>query len=170
MGQKPFYLLERALEASDRVAIAKVSLRQKEHLCCLPPYGRSIAISTMFYADELRAIDELDLPEEEVVISDQEMEMANTLIDQLAGPFEPEQYGDEYRWALERVIEAKLGVAEAVVAPAAPAAGKVVDLMDALKASIRATKKEAQRRQPAQVAETDSDAQPKKRAVARKAS
>ena len=150
--QKPFYLLKKALDESDRVAIAKVSLRQKEHLCCLRPYDRAIAMETMFYPDEIRSTAELDLPEDEVTISKDEMAMANTLIDQLAGTFEPEQYGDEYRATLERVIEAKLGSGEPVTAAPAPAKGQVVDLMEALKASIQATKKEGRRKQPAAAA------------------
>ena len=152
VGQKPFYLLKKALEESDRVAIAKVSLRQKEHLCCLRPYDRAIAMETMFYPDEIRSTAELDLPEDEVTISKDEMAMANTLIDQLAGTFEPEQYEDEYRATLERVIEAKLGAAEPVTAAPAPARGQVVDLMEALKASIQATKKKSRRKQPAAAA------------------
>ena len=147
IGQKPFYLLKQALEGTNRVAIAKVSLRQKEHLCCLRPYGNALAMATMFYPDEIRSTGELELPEGEVLITDQEMAMAHTLIDQLTGVFEPEQYHDEYRSALERVIEAKLGSAEPVTVAPAPATGKIVDLMDALKASIEATK-QASREEP----------------------
>ena len=142
VGQKPFYLLKHALERTDRVAVAKVSLRQKEHLCCLRPYDRGIAMATMFYPDEIRSTAELDLPEEEAAVSDQELAMAVTLIDQLTGPFEPEQFSDEYRSILERVIEAKLGTAEPVAAASAPDRGKVVDLMEALKASIQAAKQQ----------------------------
>lgn len=69
-------------------------------------------------------------------------------IDQLAGTFEPEQYEDEYRATLERVIEAKLGAGEPVTAAPAPARGQVVDLMEALKASIQATKKEGRGKEP----------------------
>ena len=105
---KPFYLLKRALENTSRVAIAKISLRQKEHLACLRPYGQGIVLDTMFYPDEIRGLLELSLPEESAVVTDQEMSMAITLIDQLTGPFEPDQHHDEYRTTLERVIEAKL--------------------------------------------------------------
>ncbi len=66
--------------------------------------------------------------------------MATTLIDQLTGPFEPEQYSDEYRSILERTIEAKLGAAEPLIAAPSPTGGKIIDLMDALKASVKATK------------------------------
>ena len=167
VGQKPFYLLKRALEDSSRVAIAKVSLRQKEHLCCLRPYDRAIAMETMFYPDEIRPTAELDLPEDEVVITDQEMAMAGTLIDQLTGTFEPEQHHDEYRSTLERLIEAKLGAAEPVTVAPTPARGKVVDLMEALKASIEATKKETERSRSASAGKTRSAAPSRKKAAAR---
>ena len=80
---KPFYLLKQALENSERVAIAKVSLRQKEHICYLRPYDHGIAMHTMHYPDEIRGTLELSLPEEQTAISPQEMAMATTLIDQL---------------------------------------------------------------------------------------
>ena len=100
VGTKPFYLLKQALENSHRVAIAKVSLRQKEHICCLRPYGQAIAMHTMHYPDEIRGVNELNLPEEQTAISPQEMAMATTLIDQLVGTYDPSQYQDGYRSAL----------------------------------------------------------------------
>ena len=166
IGQKPFYLLKRSLESTGRIAIAKVSLRQKEHLCCVRPYDRAIAMSTMFYPDEIRPISDLELPDDEGLVNDQEMAMAATLIDQLTGPFEPEEYHDEYRSALERVIEAKLGASEPVTVAPAPEKGKVVDLMEALKASIQATKKQTQ---PAAPARARSGASQRQRTPARKA-
>ncbi len=160
LGVKPFYLLKQALESSGRVAIAKVSLRQKEHLSCLRPYQHAIALETMYYPDELRSTSELTLPEEQVSFSAQELKMAATLIDQLAAPFEPEKYQDEYRAALERVIEAKLGAAAPLVATPAPARGKVLDLMEALRASIDATKRE----RAATAEDADSGEAPRRRA------
>jgi len=93
------------------------------------------------------------------------MSMAMALIDQLTGPFEPEAYNDEYRVALERVIESKLVGGKPVVAAPVAAKGKVGDLMDALKASIEATKTERSGRKGKAVAE----AKPKKAAIPRKA-
>ena len=139
---KPFYLLKRALENTSRVAIAKISLRQKEHLACLRPYGQGIVLDTMFYPDEIRGLLELSLPEESAVVTDQEMSMAITLIDQLTGPFEPDQHHDEYRTTLERVIEAKLTTGKTLIAAPTAPKGKVGDLMEALKASIAQAKKE----------------------------
>jgi len=142
IGVKPYYLLKQALESTQRVAIAKVSLRQKEHLCCLRPYEQGIMLETMHYPSEISGTAELALPEDQVTFTDQEMQMAVTLIDQLTRQFEPSQFTDGYRAALERIIEAKLGTGQPVtVAPATPQ-GKVGDLMEALKASIEATKTE----------------------------
>jgi DNA end-binding protein Ku len=158
VGVKPFYLLKKALEQADRVAIAKVALRQKEHLCLVRPYEAGLIMETMYYPDEIRSTGELDLPAEETAISDAELQMAMMLIEQLVGEFNPEEYHDEYRDALNQVIEAKLG-SGAVVAPA-PAApqGKVRDLMEALRESIEAAKAER-----AQESEAEQEAAPKKR-------
>ena len=142
VGVKPFYLLKQTLERSGKVAVGKVSLRQKEHLCCLRPYGQAIALGTMYYPDEVRSTGELNLPEDQVTLTPQELSMASTLVDQLSGTFEPERYDDEYRVALEQVIEAKLGKEQPVVAAPPAPKGQVRDLMEALKASIDATKAE----------------------------
>ena len=147
VGEKPFYLLRKTLESTSRVAVAKVSLRQKEHLCTLRPYGQAIIMSTMYYPDELRSLDELTLPEEDSLVSDAELQMAATLVDQLTSSFEPEQHEDEYRAAVEKAIEARLTSAEPVTAAPAPARGKVVDLMAALRDSIELVKEETAKKE-----------------------
>lgn len=138
VGTKPFYLLKQALENSKKAAVAKLAIRNKEHICTLKPYGHSISVHTMFYPDEIRGTDELTLPEEQTAISKAEMDMAKMLIDSLSGPYEPSEFKDEYRSALEKVIEQKLGTTQAVVAAPAAPKGKVTDLMEALRASISA--------------------------------
>ena len=157
VGLKPFALLKQALESTGRVGIAKVSLRQKEHLCLLRPFGESLAMETMFYPDEIRGTQELDLPSVENMVTKQELEMAVTLIDQLTGSYEPDKYTDQYRFVLERIIESRLGTGEPVTAAPAAPKGKVTDLMEALKASIAATK--GQRKKASDTA----DSRPKKR-------
>ncbi len=138
VGTKPFYLLKQSLEASGRAAIAKVSLRQKEHICCLRPFEHGLAMHTMHYPDEIRGVKELDLPEEQTAITEAEMSMAAMLIDQMTSPYDPSLFQDEYRLTLERAIEAKLNNRE-TIAPAAEASpGGVADLMEALRASIAA--------------------------------
>ena len=142
VGTKPFYLFKQALESTQRVAIAKVSLRQKEHICCLRPYDHAIAMHTMLYPDEIRGTADLELPEEQTAITDQEMAMAITLIDQLTAQYDPSQYQDEYRLAMERIIEGKLTSQQPVTPAPTVTRGKVGDLMEALKASIAAVKTE----------------------------
>ena len=162
VGIKPFYLLKKALEQSNRVAIAKVALRQKEHLCLVRSYGDGLIMDTMYYPDEIRTTAELDWPAADTVVTDAELAMANMLIEQLAGEFHPEEFQDEYRDALQQVIESKLGTGAVVsAAPAAPA-GKVRDLMEALRESIEAAK--ADRAQSPELAEqAEQVAEPKKR-------
>ena len=158
VGAKPFVLLKKALEQSNRVAIAKVALRQKEHLCLVRPFIDGLIMETMYYPDEIRSTAELEWPAEDTKVTDAELAMANMLIETLTGEFEPAAYHDEYRHALTEVIESKLGTGAAVApAPTAPV-GKVRDLMEALRESIEAAK--AQRSEPP-AAEA---AAPKKRA------
>jgi DNA end-binding protein Ku len=136
-GTKPFVLLMRALNEKGLTAVAKVALRNKEQLCALRPYNGTLMLETLYYPDEIRVQQEKELPE--VKVSAKELQMAFSLIDLMSDKFEPEQYHDEYRQALASMIEAKLQGAELVEAPA-PARGKVVDLMSALKASVEAAK------------------------------
>jgi DNA end-binding protein Ku len=139
VGGKPFALLREVLNDSDLVAIAKVTLRQKEHLCTLRVHDGTIALETMFYADEIRASQDLDVPED-VKITDRELKMARSLVEMLKGDFEPEKYQDNYRDALLHLIEAKAEGQE--IKKPAPAVGKVTDLMEALRVSVEAAKRE----------------------------
>jgi DNA end-binding protein Ku len=136
VGKKPYALLMRALEDSGRVAIAKVSMRQKEQLCTLRVYDNTIALETMFYADEVRSPADLNVPGEDIQVTDRELAMANMLIESLAGEFDYEGYKDNYREALLEVIRQK-AAGETIVAPQ-PAAAPVTDLMEALRASVEA--------------------------------
>lgn len=137
-AEKPYALLRRALEESQRVAIAKVAIRSKESLACVRVKDRALVMETMFYPDEVRSIERLAGIATEPVLSDREMDMARQLIDQLTQPFQPDKYQDEYRHALSELIQRKIA-GESVVAPAAPAASaQVMDLIEALEASLRA--------------------------------
>jgi DNA end-binding protein Ku len=132
-AKKPFTLFMKAMMEKGMVAIAKVSIRSKERLCCLRSYGGTLMMSTLLYPDEVRVDKNKALPD--VQVSDKEMAMASSLIDLMAADFEPESYKDGYREALMQVIEAKLEGKEVHEAPAAGPA-KVIDLMDALQASM----------------------------------
>jgi len=140
VGVKPFALLRETLLRTGRVAVAKVSLRQKQQLCLLRPYDGTLALETMYYPDEIRSTAELAVPSDGAAVSDRELDMARSLVDMLTAEFNPSQYQDEYRLALLDVIEKKAAGHEVARPKAAP--GKVTDLMEALRASVEAAKKE----------------------------
>jgi len=141
LGQKPYMLLREALKNSGKVAIARVSIRQKEHLACLRIYGDGVLMETMYFPDEIRDDGELNIPESADALSEQEVAMAQMLIDQLSGTFDPANTTDEFRQAVMAMIEAKLSSSVPVSATAAaPAPSTVVDLMAAIRESIELAK------------------------------
>ena len=139
-GSKPYVLLREALEQSGRVALVKVALRQRETLATLRVRDGVFVLEMMLWPDEIRE-PSFGFLDEDIEVRQQELQMAQSLIETLSGDFNPEQYGDNYREALQALIEAKVEGRE-VVAPAEPAAetGTVVDLMAALRASVEAAK------------------------------
>ena len=154
LGKKPYHLLRKALEATGRMAIAKIALRDKEHLCALHPNGESILMNTLHWPDEIRSTEGLKGLDGDVKINPKELEMAKALIESLADKFEPERYKDEYREAVMRVVQAKID-GEVIEAAPAPQAAKVMDLMEALRASVEAAKKQrSSRAKEAPAAET----------------
>ena len=154
VGMKPFALLREVLKESGLIALAKVTLRQKEQLCTLRVYDKIIALETMFYPDEIRATEELDAPEE-ISINEKELTMAKSLVDMLTGDFQPEKYRDNYREALLELIEQK-SQGQEITRPA-PTVGKVTDLMEALRASVEAAR--ARRDELGSAGEEEAEAQ-----------
>jgi DNA end-binding protein Ku len=140
VGAKPFSLLKRALEETDRVALARVTIRTRERLATLRTYEDTLILETMFWPDEIRPTGALDLPEgAEAKVRPKELEMARSLVENLADRFRPESYADGYRTALEELIEQKMR-GETKRAKRRKAGPKVIDLMDALKASVEKSK------------------------------
>lgn len=145
-AEKPYALLRQAMQETNKVAVAKVSIRQKESLACVRVYQRALVLETMHYPDEIRATERLSGIDAEIEINERELDMATKLVENLSEPFNPEKYEDTYRNELLELIQRKIeGQPEKERAPA-PAAGKVVDLMEALEASLRATSAEPKRR------------------------
>jgi DNA end-binding protein Ku len=139
-GMKAYQLLAEALREGGKVGVAKVSFRDKEHLAAIRLMDNILVLDTMFWPDEIR---EAKFPEldQEVRVSDKEVDMAESLIENLSEPWNPEAYQDEYRVALLDIVEKKVAGEEIEeIAPVEPA--RVVDLMDALKQSVEATKKQ----------------------------
>lgn len=139
-GVKPYVLLRDALEESGKVAVVKVALRNRESLAALRVRDGVFVLETMLWPDEVRTPD-FGFLDDDVEVRPQELAMAGSLIDTLSGEFDPSQYKDSYREALQAVIEAKVEGRE-VVQPSdeQPTAGTVVDLMAALRASVEAAK------------------------------
>ncbi|MEJ7584577.1 MAG: Ku protein [Acidimicrobiales bacterium] len=140
---KPYALLQQAMDASGKVGIARFVMRTKQYLAAIRPVDGKLMLSTMVYADELN--DPAEIPElavvDDIEISERELAMARQLIESLAADFEPERFQDTYREQVLELIERKAsGATEVVAAVAEPSAGKVVDLMAALEASVTAAK------------------------------
>ncbi|HUZ87038.1 MAG TPA: Ku protein [Candidatus Baltobacterales bacterium] len=149
LGKKPYQLLRKALESTGRMAIAKIALRDREHLAALHPNGAGLLMNTLHWPDEIRSTEGLKGLEGDVKINPKELEMAKALIESLADSFDPSRYKDEYREAVMKVVQAKIE-GEVIEAPAAPQPAKVMDLMEALRASVEAAKKSrAAREKPA---------------------
>ncbi len=139
VARKAFYLLKQTLAEKGLRAIGKIVLRDREQLVALDPFEHTVLLSTLYWPDEIRNVDELALPEDDIEIKPAERGMAEQLVAAMTGEFNADQYHDEYREALLKIIEAK-AAGQAVEAPApAPTAG-VTDLMAALEASVAAAK------------------------------
>lgn len=140
-GVKAYQLMREALREDDKVGIAKVSFRDKEHLAALRLMDDVIVLDTMYWPDEIRA-HEFEELEGKAEARPKEVQMARSLIENLTETWNPEQYGDEYREALLGIVEKKVAGEEIEVIADEEAPEKVVDLMDALKKSVEATKGE----------------------------
>jgi len=136
-GLRAYRLLEQALAASGRVAVAKITLRDKEHLATMRIREGVFVLETMYWPDEIR-LPEFEVLTKSVEIRTQELAMAGSLIELLADHFDPTQFVDTYRERLEEAARAKMEGLEIAVAPGEPA--QIVDLMEALRASVEATK------------------------------
>jgi DNA end-binding protein Ku len=166
---KPYLLLRNALERSGMVALVKVAIRTKEVLATLRVRDGVLVMETMIWPDEVRVPD-FPFLEEDVTVRPQELTMAESLIDSMAGDFDPSQYHDDYREALQQVVDAKVEGREIVepqeekIAPG----GGVVDLMAALRESVAAAKR-SRGEDPGEAAKADAPAKAAAKAPAKKA-
>lgn len=137
-GVKAYRILLGALEDKNMVGIAKVAIREREYLATLRADEGVLVMETMYWPDEIRepVFETLD---EEVEIRDDEVQMAQMIVENLTATFDPSAWNDESREAVEAAARQKVEGQE-IVAPEAPQATGVVDLMEALKASVEATK------------------------------
>lgn len=137
VGRKAFYLLRSVLEDEGLTAICKVVIKDREALAAIDPFGDTMLMTTLHWPDEIRSTAELDLGDEEFTFKPAELAMARQLVEAMTGEFDAGSYKDEYRAALEAVIQAKVEGKETVSVDAPEESGKLIDLMAALEASVK---------------------------------
>jgi DNA end-binding protein Ku len=170
-GEKPYALLFQALRESKYYAVAKVAMHNREHIIILRPGDKGIVSHTMYYADEIRHVEEFRT--DTSLVKEKELAMAKMLISSLEAEFEPQKYHDTYRDNLQKMIEDKIEGRKVVATPSAHIA-PVIDIMEALKKSLADKKKPAMAETATAAHATDqteaeSEATPKKRARKSKA-
>jgi DNA end-binding protein Ku len=138
-AEKPYRLLVRALDETAKVGIAKVVIRNKQHLAAVRPYNGVLVLETMYYADEIRKPESVD---GKTNLRKAEVDMAKSLVENLSEPFEPGKYDDTYRKELLELIRAK-AKGKKLPEPKDEEEGEVVDLMAALRESVERTKKQS---------------------------
>ncbi|MBN2909620.1 Ku protein [Polycladomyces sp. WAk] len=139
-GERAYTLLREAMEETGKIGVAQITIRSKQSLAVVRVYQNCLVMETIFYPDEVRSAALVPGVPEETALPEKEMEMARQLIESLSTSFDPGKYRDDYREALQAAIEKKISGEEIVQAPEAEPE-KVVDLMEALKASIEAAQK-----------------------------
>jgi len=139
--RRPYVLLLEAMKETGMAAIGKFVLWGKENLCLIRPHGDSLALETLFFAEDIRSRSEIEEAVGETKVKKPELELAQQVIESISGEFDPEAFVNDYREDLRRMLEAKLEgkeIARPEPVPEAP----VIDLMDALKQSVAETKKQ----------------------------
>src|SRR3989441_8764368 len=163
-GAKPYALFARALRDSRRCAIGRWAARGKQYIVMVRPVAEGLVMQQLLYAGEVRSMKEIDIPKSEV--KEAELKLAQQLIEQQASEtFDPATYVDEVRGRIEAAVQKKVEGQEITMAEAPEGGAQVIDLMEALRASLerkapakaRASEAEA-RKPPKRAEETESSA------------
>jgi DNA end-binding protein Ku len=133
-GRRPYALLTKALEESEYVAIAKLTMHNREYTVFLRPHSGGMMLHTMYYADEVRSVEEFGAPD--VELKPAEVKVAHQLIEALADKWDPEKYHDSFQDNLKNLIQTKLEGGKIAEVEKPKKLAPVVDLMSALKASL----------------------------------
>lgn len=145
IGARAYSLFRDALAETGRVGLGKVALQRREHLCVVRPTGGTLALHTMFFAREIRPA--AAPPAVQGQVRPEEVRMARSLITEMAMAFNPQEYRDEYRAALEKLVQAKVEGKE--IAAPEEARAELPDLLSALRESIAAARRKAETQAPA---------------------
>ena len=160
--RRPYVLLLNAMKETGMAAIGRMVIRGNENFVLIRPKDEALVLETLFLAEDVRSQAEIDEAVEAVDVQEPELELARQLIDSLVGEWEPEDLQSEYRQDLRKLLEAKLA-GEEIAMPEPVADAPVVDLMEALKKSVAASKKG----DGAKPAAARKKAAPRKRAAAK---
>jgi DNA end-binding protein Ku len=133
--RRPYVLLLRAMEETGTAAVGKFVLWGKENLCLIRPHGDTLALETLFFAEDVRSRGEIEAAVAETSVKKPELALAQQVIGSLVGEFEPEEFENEYRRELKAMLEAKLAGQE-IAKPEPVPETPVVDLMEALRRSV----------------------------------
>jgi DNA end-binding protein Ku len=136
---RPYVLLRTALERSGQLAVVKITIRQRETLAMLRAREDLLVMHTMLWPDEIRK-PEFDFLDGKTEVRPQELKMASSLVESMAGSFDPDDFTDDYTEAMQKLIEAKAEGAELPEQPEAEEQGDVIDLMTALERSVEKAK------------------------------
>lgn len=163
-GARAYKLLSQALQATGRIGIGKYAARGKQYLVMVRPMGEAgLVLEQLHYPDELRSFSEV--PIEDATIKPAELQLATQLIEQASSDeFKPDSYRDEVRERMLALIERKVEGEDITIAPTAEPEHKIIDIMEALKASLAA----GNARKPAQQAEPEAEKKPAKKPAAKK--
>ncbi len=167
IGRKAFELLRQVLAETGKSAICKIVLKDREQLAALNLYSKTMLLTTLHWPDEVRSLDELNIPDDPIEVKPAERAMAEQLIASMTGEFVADEFRDDYRAALMAMIEAKVG-GEAPVAAQRVEPTRIGDLMAALEASVAAARQARTEgtADVAEVAEATATAQPRSRKTA----
>jgi DNA end-binding protein Ku len=156
--RRPYALLAQAMREADVVGVGSFVLAGKEKLCLIRPKGDALALETLFVAEDVKAQDEIDEAVSGTTVKKEELQLARQLITGLEAPFDPSELKSEYRTQLRELLEAKAEGHEFELPETEEPVAPVIDLMEALKASVAA----------AQTTDTKKPAATRKRAAAGK--
>lgn len=136
-GEKAYSLIVEAMQKTSKIAIAKIFIRTKQSLAAIRVKDNVLVMETIFYPDEIRSPASLNQGLDPAKLHDNEIKMAVSLIENLSTDFDPSRYQDDYRLALGEIIQARIAGQEIVTPAPTAEKGNVVDLMEALKASVK---------------------------------
>ncbi|MTH54311.1 Ku protein [Bacillus mangrovi] len=167
-GSKPYALLREALKTSGKIGVAEMSIRSKQQMAIVRVYQNCLVMETIHYPDEVRNSTEVPAVPDQAEIQKKELDTAMMLIDQLTTAFDPEQYKDDYREAMLRLIQSKVEQNDDTAEPEEAPRGNVVDLMSQLQASIEKSKEKASPKKEQPEKGTKKESTQKKKRTARK--